>query len=164
MRNFACLGIRLLLIYFFIGFIQYILSLVGMVGFIINQPNASFLEYLFMLILPLLYFLLFYFLWKYSDQLSAKIIKEDEAVVFNSEFDFDKLKKVLYSLTGIILLFLGVGGLAKNILYLMINTSKTYIPEILEDIIFIIVGISLLTKLEQIFKSLKKLFSNIEQD
>lgn len=53
------------------------------------------------------------------------IIKEDVNVTFDSDFDFEKLRKVLFSTVGVVLIVIAVSGLGENCI--SINVYKKYI-------------------------------------
>ena|SRR5690554_1693108 len=124
---------------------------------------------MFFMVLPLiLYISLFYLLWHNSEEFSKSIIKEDEKVVIDSNYNFEKLQRVLFSFLGIYLIFNGIAGLGRDILNLLmtsllqLNIGNTYLPEMIEDIIFLLLGLILITKVEIIIKIIKRSFSNIE--
>jgi len=170
MRNFARMGLKLLAIYFLVRFLQYLLSSIGSIGFILTKSSPSFLELFFMVLPLILYISLFYLLWYNSEELSKSIIKEDEKVVIDSNFNFEKLQRVLFSFLGIYLIFNSIAGLGRDILNfimsssMQLNAGNTYIPEMIENIIFLLFGLILITKVEIIINIIKRSFSNIEQE
>ncbi|AZR74081.1 hypothetical protein BBF96_12145 [Anoxybacter fermentans] len=173
MRKFSCIALKIFSIYLFIRVIMYIYMSTGLFIALIEQPDMySIPEILFSLVPVVIYLLFSSVLWFYSEQISKFIVKEDNEIAFNSSFDFDKFQQISFSIVGVVFLIIGISGMAKyGIKMLIIYHHGLYrgayidlIPEIIVFFIKTVFGIWLLIGSKGIVCSLKKAFSGIENN
>ncbi len=166
MRKFAKFGLRLFSIFLFIKFINYIFNSVGFVSIFASENFELTLPKLFMVIGPPLIYLLFSIcFWVFSEKFSKWIVREDETINFDSEFNFIKFERIVLSLIGLTIMIIGFTGSVSNITGIFFSQSigkhMTILPGLAKNLIFIYIGIILIKKGEKILDNLrKKLNSN----
>ncbi|MFW6410308.1 MAG: hypothetical protein ACOCZR_04625, partial [Halanaerobiales bacterium] len=165
----ARLGLKLLAIYIFSLFILYIFNSFGVVRSITygSENPVSLVDLAVILFTPLAYLGFSLTLWFYSDQISEFIIKEDESVVFDSDFNFDKLQQIAYSFLGIYFIITGVAGMGRKVtdflVYITTDKFSANISGVIHNILLIVLGLILIYSWEGFLQIIKKPFTGIDE-